>query len=236
MSHVSASSRGKEPTRPPSRKQQRVPSAASLSRRLRNSEKKRAVILEAALSTFSQYGLHGASIEQIAHLADVSKTNLFYYFNSKEELYVSVLRSLLDLWLKPLRSFTEDRDPLEAIQDYLRVKLEFSRDHPAESRLFCMEVMQGAPLMLTELQQPLHDLVENKIAVIQAWIDQGKLTAIEPYHLIFSLWATTQHYADFRVQVEAVAGKTLDDPEFFKETLNSLETIILNGVSPRKVA
>nr|WP_261977789.1 HTH-type transcriptional regulator RutR [Marinobacter sp. F3R11] len=232
---MSVSIKGKEPARQPSRKRQRVPSAASLNRRLRNSERKRAVILEAALATFSKYGLHGASIEQIALQADVSKTNLFYYFNNKEELYVSVLRSLLDLWLKPLRSFTEDQDPVEAIRDYLRVKLEFSRDHPEESRLFCMEVMQGAPLILTELQQPLHDLVENKIAVIQAWIDQGKLTAIEPYHLIFSLWATTQHYADFRVQVEAVAGKTLDDPDFFQETLSSLETIILNGVTPRPI-
>ena len=93
--------------------------------------------------------------------------------------------------------------------------------------------MQGAPLMLTELQQPLHDLVENKIEVIQTWIDQGKLAPVEPYHLVFSLWATTQHYADFRVQVEAVAGKTLEDPGFFQETLSSLETIILNGVRPR---
>jgi TetR/AcrR family transcriptional regulator len=96
-----------------------------------------------------------------------------------------------------------------------------------------MEVMQGAPLMLTELQQPLHDLVENKIAVIRSWIDQGKIAPIEPYHLIFTLWATTQHYADFRVQVEAVAGKTLEDPAFFQETLNSLETLILDGIRPR---
>lgn len=231
---MSAIRRGKEPARADKRKRQRVPTAASLNRRMRHTEKKREAILEAALATFSQYGLHGASIDQIASLADVSKTNLFYYFSSKEELYVNVLRELLDLWLQPLRAFTEDQDPVEAIRDYIKVKLEFSRDHPAESRLFCMEVMQGAPLLLNELQQPLHDLVENKIAVIQSWIEQGKLTPIEPYHLIFSLWATTQHYADFRIQVEAVAGKTLEDPAFFQETLTSLETLILNGVRPRQ--
>lgn len=231
---MSAIRRGKEPARADKRKRQRVPTAASLNRRMRHTEKKRGAILEAALATFSQYGLHGASIDQIASLADVSKTNLFYYFSSKEELYVNVLRELLDLWLQPLRAFTEDQDPVEAIRDYIKVKLEFSRDHPAESRLFCMEVMQGAPLLLNELQQPLHDLVENKIAVIQSWIEQGKLTPIEPYHLIFSLWATTQHYADFRIQVEAVAGKTLEDPAFFQETLASLETLILDGVRPRQ--
>lgn len=230
---MSVTRKGEKTASQSKRKPQRVPSAASLNRRLRNSEKKRATILDAALSNFSQYGLHGASIDQIALQADVSKTNLFYYFSNKEELYVNVLRELLDLWLKPLRAFTVEQDPVEAIRDYIRVKLEFSRDHPAESRLFCMEVMQGAPLMLTELQQPLHDLVENKIEVIQTWIDQGKLAPVEPYHLVFSLWATTQHYADFRVQVEAVAGKTLEDPDFFHETLSSLETIILDGIRPR---
>ena len=230
---MSVTRRGRESAKANPRKPQRVPTAASMKRRMRNTEMKRGAILEAALAAFSQYGLHGTSIDQIASLADVSKTNLFYYFSSKEELYVSVLRNLLDLWLKPLRAFTEEQDPVVAIRDYLRVKREFSRDRPAESRLFCMEVMQGAPLMLTELQQPLHDLVENKIAVIRSWIDQGKIAPIEPYHLIFTLWATTQHYADFRVQVEAVAGKTLEDPAFFQETLNSLETLILDGIRPR---
>ncbi|MDT9146050.1 TetR family transcriptional regulator C-terminal domain-containing protein, partial [Escherichia coli] len=85
---------------------------------------------------------------------------------------------LLEVWLQPLQAFSVDQDPVEAIRDYLRVKLELSRDHPAESRLFCMEIMQGAPLLLGELQQPLHDLVENKVAVIQAWIDAGKLAPV----------------------------------------------------------
>jgi len=211
----------------------REPSVSAQNRRLRMIEGKRTSILQAALELFSRFGLHGTSLDQVATQADVSKTNLLYYFGSKEELYVNVLRQLLEVWLQPLQAFSVEQDPVEAIRDYLRVKLELSRDHPAESRLFCMEIMQGAPLLLGELQQPLHDLVENKVAVIQAWIDAGKLAPVAPHHLIFSLWATTQHYADFRVQVEAVAGKTLDDPAFFEETLRSLQALILDGVRPR---
>lgn len=225
--------RGTAPAARNEKKRQRVPSKASINRRMRHTEQKRSAILKAALGTFSRYGLHGASIDQIATEADVSKTNLFYYFKNKEELYVCVLQQLLQLWLQPLSAFTEDQDPIEALSEYIRVKLEFSRDHPAESRLFCLEIIQGAPLMLSELQQPLHDLVEAKIGVIQAWIDQGKLAPVDPYTLIFSLWATTQHYADFRTQVEAVAGKTLDDPDFFAETLTSLKALILGGLQPR---
>ena len=67
--------------------------------------------------------------------------------------------------------------------------LELSRDHPAESRLFCLEIIQGAPLLLGELEQPLRETVAAKVAVIQGWIDAGKLAPVAPYHLIFSLWA-----------------------------------------------
>ena len=196
-------------------------------------ETKRSAIMEAALDIFSRYGLHGTSLDQVASQADVSKTNLLYYFASKDDLYINVLRQLMEVWLRPLQAFTFEQDPVEAIGDYLKVKLELSRDHPAESRLFCLEVIQGAPLLLEELGTSLRDIVESKVAVINAWIAAGKLAPIEPHHLIFSLWATTQHYADFRVQVEAVSGRTLDDPAFFAETLANLKLLVLQGICPR---
>lgn len=211
----------------------RAASASTVNRRMRLIEGKRTAILDAALEIFSRFGLHGTSLDQVASMADVSKTNLLYYFASKEELYTSVLRQLLDVWLKPLRGFSAEQDPIEAIGEYIRVKLELSRDHPAESRLFCLEIIQGAPLMLAELEQPLRDIVEAKVTVIQGWIDAGKLAPIEPHHLIFSLWATTQHYADFASQINAVTGKTLDDPAFFEQTLQNVRALILNGICPR---
>ncbi|MDE1167837.1 MAG: HTH-type transcriptional regulator RutR [Pseudomonas sp.] len=218
---------------PPAAKATRAPSAATVKRRKRLVEGKRSVILDAALQLFSRYGVHGTSLDQVANLADVSKTNLLYYFSSKDELYLSVLRNLLEVWLQPLRGFSAEQDPLAAISEYLRIKLELSRDHPAESRLFCLEIVQGAPLLMSELTEPLRELVDAKVAVIQGWIDAGKLAPIKPHHLIFSLWATTQHYTDFRSQIDAVTGKTLDDPVFFAEVLESLRALILDGIRPR---
>ncbi|MEP7703589.1 HTH-type transcriptional regulator RutR [Paraglaciecola sp. 25GB23A] len=211
----------------------RATSASVIKRRKTAKESKRKVIMQAALDLFSLSGVHGTSIEQVAAHAEVSKTNLLYYFNSKEQLYLAVLNQLLDVWLQPLQSFSIEQDPVTAISDYIRVKLELSRDHPAESRLFCMEVLQGAPLMLSELKSPLRELIEAKVQVIRIWIEAGKLAPVDPYHLIFSIWATTQHYADFRVQVEAVTGKNLNDPTFFAEALHNVQTIILGGIEPR---
>ncbi|CRH33310.1 hypothetical protein BN1183_AR_01390 [Pantoea ananatis] len=104
---------------------------------------KRAAILEAALSFFSQFGIHGTRLEKVADRAGVSKTNLLYYYPSKEALYIAVLKEILDVWLAPLRALSHDQDPLRAIRHYIRLKLEVSRDHPQASRLFCLEMLQG---------------------------------------------------------------------------------------------
>lgn len=206
---------------------------AAQKRRERQVEGKRTVILEAALKLFAQFGVHGASLDQIAVLADVSKTNLLYYFSNKDELYKAVLQRILDVWVDPLEHFTVDKSPEQAISEYVRAKLEVSRDHSSESKLFCMEVMQGAPLMLGELQHPLRDKVELKVKVIETWIERGELSAVDPHHLIFTIWATTQHYADFGTQIEALTGKSLADPAYFEQTCRSICDLLLRGIVPR---
>ena len=194
---------------------------------------KRTAVLNAALGLFSRYGLHGTSVDQVAARAGVSKSNLLYYFVNKEELYVCVLRDLLQVWLAPLREFSAEQDPQRVIGDYIRRKLAASRDSPDASRLFCLEIIQGAPLLRDELGRELRDLVEQKSAVIQSWVDSGRLAPVDPQHLLFMLWATTQHYADFAVQVEALTGQTLANPAFFEQTVANVQAVVLRGVGPR---
>ncbi|WP_437609087.1 HTH-type transcriptional regulator RutR [Erwinia sp. V71] len=202
-------------------------------RRSRAVAAKRQAILAAALEFFSQFGIHGTSLDQVAERADVSKTNLLYYFPSKEALYIAVLKDILDVWLAPLRAMRDDLQPLEAIEEYIRMKLEVSRDHPQASRLFCLEMLQGAPLLKGELEGDLKALVEEKSAVIEGWIAQGRLAPVEPHHLIFMLWATTQHYADFATQVEAITGQNLSDPVFFHKTVENVQRMVIEGIRVR---
>ena len=44
---------------------------------------------------------------------------------------------------------------------------------------------------------------------IRAWVNSGRLAPVAPHHLVFALWAVTQHYADFAVQIQAITGRTL---------------------------
>ena len=195
---------------------------------------KQEVILEAALDVFSREGFRGATIDQIAEAAGMSKPNLLYYFPRKEEIYQRLLAEMLDIWLAPLREIDSVGDPVPEFRSYLRRKLEMSRDYPRQSRLFANEMLQGAPRVLEMLETDLKALVDDKAKVIESWMDAGKIVRTDPYHLIFSIWATTQHYADFDVQVRAVLGKDRGGEGRFEDAARFLENLFLHGLLPSK--
>ena len=168
-------------------------------------------ILEAALGVFANYGFRGSTIDQIAAASGLSKPNILYYFDGKEAIHAVLLGRLLETWLEPLEHMADSDSPVDEICAYVRRKLEMARDYPRESRLFANEVLQGAPRILAELKGPLKELTDKKAALIQTWVDAGKIAPVDPYHLLFSIWATTQHYADFDVQVRTVLGDCNSD-------------------------
>lgn len=162
------------------------------------------MILDAALEVFSRDGYGGATLDAIAKGAGLSKPNLLYYFEGKKEIYVTLLSQLLETWLDPLIELDPDGDPVEELLGYVRLKLDMALELPAESRLFAGEMLQGAPRMAEHLRDDLKPLFDQKCKAIQDWIDAGRLAPLDPAHLIFSIWSTTQHYADFGAQVSVL--------------------------------
>jgi TetR/AcrR family transcriptional regulator len=218
------------------RPKRRPPAAKSRKQRpqTRIQREKRDVILEAALDVFSLHGFRGATIDQIAEAAGMSKPNLLYYFPRKEEIHKRLMAEMLDIWLDPLRHMDSDGDPIPEIRSYIRRKLEMSRDFPRQSRLFANEMLQGAPRIIDMLEGDLKALVDEKAKVITGWMDEGKLNRADPYHLIFAIWATTQHYADFDVQVRAVLGPGRGGEGRFEDAAAFLEQLFLHGLKPKR--
>lgn len=180
--------------------------AAASKTQTRIQREKSEQILSAALEVFSTYGFRGSTIDQIATGAGLSKPNLLYYFDSKEAIHAHLLERLLDRWLDPLRTIDARGEPIDEILGYVLRKLEMARVYPRESRLFANEILQGAPRMMDQIKGPLKILVDEKADVIRQWVRAGRIADIDPYHLIFSIWATTQHYADFDAQITAILG------------------------------
>ena len=200
----------------------------------KKSTQKRNQLLNAALDVFSVYGFSGASLDEIAQLANMHKSNIFYYYENKESLYVEVLTTVMQKWLAPLQILEVELEPTEALTHYLMQKIESSKDQPKASRLFALEIIQGAPHILPILKGPLKKLFKRKTKVIETWQEQGKLSAeIDPELLIINIWAITQNYADFSTQMEMVTGKTLRNRSMYQRTIEHTVHLMLYGVLPR---
>ena len=83
----------------------------------------RALIMQAALDVFSTDGYRGATVDRIAERAGMSKTNLLYYYPSKEEIYRSAIEQTVESWLDPFEAIDPDGDPIEELRRYITVKL-----------------------------------------------------------------------------------------------------------------
>jgi TetR/AcrR family transcriptional regulator len=188
------------------------------------------IILDAALEVFSAYGFRGSTVDQIALKAGMSKPNLLYYFRRKEDMYVALLQKTLAAWLTPLMSLDPRGEPLDEIANYVRAKLKLSRESPKASRLFANEILHGAPAIGDFLSGPLKTYVEDIAKVLRGWMKDGRIAALDPYHLIFVIWAVTQHYADFDVQVRAVLGS---DGSHFADAEKTVLALVLEGLKPR---
>jgi TetR/AcrR family transcriptional regulator len=188
------------------------------------------LIMEAAEKVFAEAGFGGATMQLIADMAGLPKANLHYYFPTKEALYRRVVQDIFHVWLQAADIFDQANGPVEGIGAYIDAKMEISRRHPAGSKVWASEVMHRAPVIQDYLETTLDHWTNGRIDVIQKWIDKGLMQPIDPRHLLYMLWATTQHYADFGHQIETLnGGNALSNDQWVAAT-NTIKTIILNGI------
>lgn len=163
-----------------------------------------ALILLGAEKVFARTGFSGATMAAIAEASGLPKANLHYYFGSKDVLYRAVLARILNDWLLPTHGITTDAEPRAALEQYIRAKMRLSAERPDGSKVFANELLHGAPVVKALLRTELRQLVMDKAAVVQGWIDAGRMAKVDAVHIFFTIWAATQTYADFDVQVCAV--------------------------------
>ena len=192
-------------------------------------QKNEQAILQAAEDEFARHGYKGTSMNTIAASAGLPKANLHYYFTNKLGLYVAVLSNILELWDSTFNALTAEDDPAVALARYIRTKMEFSRRQPQASRIFAMEIISGGECLTEYFGQDYRAWFSGRAAVFQAWIDAGKMDPVDPVHLIFLLWGSTQHYADFATQICRVTGRSKLTRQDIDDAGNNLIRIILKG-------
>lgn len=189
-----------------------------------------AKILQAAEIEFALNGYKGTSLNAVADRANLPKSNILYYFKSKLGLYGVLLADILELWNHVFSNATVDDDPKEVLSIYIEEKMKYSQTNPLASRIFAMEIIQGAPHLKQFLSEDLKEWIDDRSKVFYGWIEAGKITPIDPNHLIFVMWGATQHYADFATQIQWVLGREELTEEDFATATQTIKTLVLGGL------
>ncbi|MEJ2029524.1 MAG: TetR family transcriptional regulator C-terminal domain-containing protein [Maritimibacter sp.] len=190
----------------------------------------RARILASAEKVFAEYGYTGGSISRIAAEAGIPKSNVIYYFANKEALYHEVVGDIFNIWRAAADQISDRSDPIAALSDYIDTKLDLARARPYGSKVWANEIIQGAPIAQDYLETELRSWTDDRIAVIDGWIEAGKLRPVSARHLLYAIWSTTQHYADFGHQIATLNdGKPFSDAQW-EETKVAVKELLLGGL------
>lgn len=192
-------------------------------------------IVKAAEKQFADNGFSGTTVSSIAEAAGLPKPNVLYYFKSKEGLYRAVLKRILELWMEAMHDLHVDDHPREALRGYIVRKLRQSRDFPDASKIFAAEILHGAPYVREELEGPLKVQFDDTVAVFRAWIAKGWMDPVNPEHLMFTLWASTQSYADFALQMKVLLGREELTDDDFDNAIELLTRLVLKGCGVKMV-
>ncbi|ARU88782.1 TetR/AcrR family transcriptional regulator [Pseudomonas sp. M30-35] len=192
-------------------------------------ERNKELILRAASEEFAEKGFAASKTSDIAAKAGLPKPNVYYYFKSKENLYREVLESIIEPLLAASAPFNQPGQPTEVLTGYIRSKIRISRDFAFASKVFASEIMHGAPHLSREQTDQLNAQAKHNISCIQRWIDQGLMAKVDPNHLLFSIWAATQTYADFDWQISAVTGKAKLDDADYDAAIQTITRLVLKG-------
>lgn len=192
-------------------------------------------ILSAAEEVFAKLGFAGATTSLIAQRAGIPKANLHYYFPTKEALYRTVTSKILTIWIEAAKTFDDCDDPADALTRYIRAKMNISFKHPLGSKVWAQEIMTGAPQIQDFLDTTLKEWTASRVIIIERWIAEGKINPINPNYLLYMIWATTQHYADFVHQINTLNGGRALSQQQLEDAQATVINIILGGIglSPR---
>ncbi|MBY4678162.1 TetR/AcrR family transcriptional regulator [Marinobacterium arenosum] len=197
-------------------------------------ERNRSIILKVASEEFAEKGFAATKIIDIANKAKLPKPNVYYYFKSKENLYRSVLESVVEPLLEAAEPFEHYDDPETALRQYIRAKITISQNHPDASKVFASEIMHGAPHLPQDIVDQLNNQAQECIARLEQWIERGLMEPVNPRHLLFTIWASTQTYADFDWQITSVTGKDKLDQQDYDDAAELITRLVLAGCLPRR--
>jgi len=185
---------------------------ADIPRRRLSAGERRETILGAALDVFARHGYQGASIDEIAQAAGISKALIYEHFPSKKELHISLLETHVgELFARMVATTTMGDTPEARLRSGVGAVFAFVAEHREAWRLLFRDAVEpDVAERLQAVQGQATALIAQMMAAdpdVPAGLDAEREVAVEMYAQQLS------------GAVQALANWWLDHPDVARETL-----------------
>lgn len=191
----------------------------------------RRVILDAASKAFADKGYAATTMATIAQLAGVPKSNVHYYFKSKENIYAQVLEDIAPSYLSAcMPELNESETPVEALTQTLIRMIRLFERQPFASKVFMAELREGARRLPREFFARWNTQTQKSLAGIRQWVDRGLLAPVDPEHALLTIWAIAQSCVSRGWQLPGLRGETMD----YDAAVGNAARLLLSGLAPSR--
>ncbi|HVX76310.1 MAG TPA: TetR/AcrR family transcriptional regulator [Bradyrhizobium sp.] len=202
----------------------------------RDGERTRQRILAAASNEFASKGYDGARIDEIVRRCRVNKNLLYYYFGSKEKLFVSVLEAAYaDLRRRQDAFAPDDGQPEHAIRRLVADLFHYWRESEAFIGFLTSENLYKAKHIKKSkfAAEAYEKLIESLSDVLEAGARQGVFRkGVDPVHLYISISGLSYKYFSNQYTLSSSLGKDLTSEEALKTRLQHVEEMVLGYLRP----
>jgi len=199
--------------------------------RIRDSQKSREDILNAAEQEFAEKGIYGSRIDEIARQAGINKRMIYEYFGGKEELYKTVLKTVYGrLSSKETVLLSEDISCTDAIKNIIGLYFDFLSENPTYVNMILWENLNKGKYIqdidFKVIKDPTFDLLRK---IIGKGKQQGIFKAeLDAEQIILSLLTYTFSYFSNRYTLSKLLGRKLDNEENIKSRVANVTEMFLS--------
>ncbi len=191
----------------------------------------RRTILAAASEAFAEKGYAATRIATIAELAGLPKSNVHYYFKSKENIYAKVLEDIAPSYLSACMPVLEDDEtPIEALTHTLIRMIRLFERQPFASKVIMAELREGARRLPREFFARWTAQTQSSLAGIRQWVDRGLLAPVDPEHALLTIWAIAQSCVSRGWQLPGLRSEAMD----YDAAASNAARLLLSGLAPRR--
>ncbi len=200
----------------------------------RDADRSQQAILLAARDEFAQHGLGGARMDRIAERAQLNKRLIYYYFKSKDDLFLAVLEAAyVDIRTAEQGLHLTDLDPAQAVKRLTEFTWDYYIEHPE-----FITLLNSANLHLARhlaKSERVREMNSPLIKTLGEILERGRVEhmfrgGVDPVQLYISIAGLSYFYLSNNHTLSAVFGRNLMTPKARNERLSHITDVVLGYV------